>query len=332
MSNGTNAVLYAWGLFQPQYSEGLTYEQEVAQVTGSGFTTVILWTLHVRPNGDLVYNDPLSDGSGIVNGGVFNPAYDYMVDLVRALKGPGSKVTKVLFGIGSGGSSDFTNIVALIESGQIGVLQKSFQALANALSFDGFDLDDEDQLPYVPPPPQQPSPSAQAVVNAMAQFTLMLAAIEGTVTYCPYNDQYFWFACLRQVYLANGNQQAVSWFNLQCYAGGTGNTAGGWADQIASYQATYPLGIASPAAFVLPGYWAIHPSDGTNCGPGDASVGMCPDKIEGVFQDLKTTDPGIVGGFIWNSVDVFRCVQNGACKGSPMALANYAQAIIEGLS
>src|SRR4051812_17568384 len=41
MANGTNAVLYAWGLFQQKYSAGLSNEQQVQQVTGSGFTTVI---------------------------------------------------------------------------------------------------------------------------------------------------------------------------------------------------------------------------------------------------------------------------------------------------
>ena len=331
MSNGTNAVLYAWGLFLEKYSAGLSNDAQVQQVTGSGFTTVILWTLHVRPNGDLVYNDPAADGKGIVNGGGFNPAYTYLVDLVRALKRPGSSVTRVVFGIGSGGKDvkDFTNIFNLIQQGRLDVLQRNFEVLAQALGIDGFDLDNEDQLPGFPKPPDLPRPDQLAVAERMATFTLMLHKIRPTVTYGVYTDLYFWLECLRRVYLGNTNRQAVGWMNLQCYAGGEYNDPAAWVDALR--KSTTPLGIPSPAAFVVPGYWVRNPTDNVHCGPGRATNGDCPLAIRRILQLLKPRNPGMTGAFIWNSFDVFRCMQNGACLGGRMAMADYARAVIEGL-
>lgn len=326
MSTTTNAVLYAWGLFQPQYSAGLSNEQEVQYLTGSGFTTVILWTQHVQPDGTLVYNDPLAPPAEpwIVSNGQFNPAYQYLAQCISDLKEPGSSVTRVLFGIGSGGSEDFTNILSLIANGQKSVLQQNFSVLANALPIDGFDLDNEDALPYVPP--GKPDPETLALISNFAEFTLLLAGIRSTVTYCPYNDQLFWFLCLRQVYLQNDNRQAVSWMNLQCYSGGAGNNPLVWAAELADWQKANPAGVAQPVAFVLPGYWCVNPGSNPTCEKGSTS-GECPSAIQQTFQGFG--GKGLSGGFIWNSYDIFRCMQSGVCPS--MAAADYANAIIEGL-
>lgn len=296
----SNAVLYGWGLFQQAYSGGLTDEQEIAQVAPSGFGTVILWTLHVDAQGNLTYND----APDIVSKGQFNTsAYGALPQLVRQLKAGG--VETVLFGIGSGGGpTDFTNILALMSTpaGRT-TLQQNFGALAAALPIDGFDLDIED-LSYDP-----------SQVQPVADFTLLLHQLGGyKVTYCPYQSREWWFDCLRAVYTSNGNQQVVPWFNLQCYAGGAGNTAPGWAVSLAEYQLTKPAGVANPAAFMVPGYW---PVNGDKCGAGEP-----PSGIQATFAALRTA--GTQGGFIWNSRDIFICQPGGGCSA-------YAQAILDGL-
>ena len=66
-------------------------------------------------------------------------------------------------------------------------------------------------------------------------------------------------------------------------------------------------GITAPAAYIVPGY--------------DASV-QNPSSIEQTFRALAKSDPGITGGFVWNSSAIF---------GSSYTPRDYAQAIITGL-
>jgi hypothetical protein len=296
----SNAVLYAWGLFQPTYSGGLTNDQQIAQVAPSGFGTVILWSLHVDPQGNLTYND----APNIVSNGQFNTAaYGYLPGLVQRLKDGGVKT--ILFGIGSGGPpQDFTHILNLMSTpaGQA-TLRQNFGALAAALPIDGFDLDIED-LSYDP-----------SQVQPVADFTLLLHRLGNyAVTFCPYTGQQWWFDCLNAVYRSNGNQQVVPWFNLQCYAGGGSNVPPKWAAALTTYQQTKPCGVANPPAFIVPGYWA---RNGSGCAQGSS-----PAQVQTIFTGLRPT--GTTGGFIWNSRDIFLCNPSGGCT-------SYAQAILKGL-
>jgi hypothetical protein len=112
-------------------------------------------------------------------------------------------------------------------------------------------------------------------------------------------------SCLRQVYLQN-NQEAVSWLNLQCYAGGASNNPLVWGAKLAAYQLTTPAGIAQPVSFVLPGYWGVNPGSNSTCVKGKTS-GQCPSTLQQTFQGFA--GKGITGGFIWNSFDIFRCMR-----------------------
>lgn len=292
----SNAVLYAWGLFQPAYSAGLSNEREVQEVAPSGFDTVILWALHVDPQGNLTYND----APDIVTNGQFNTAaYGYLKPLIQALKAGG--VQRVLFGIGSGPPpQDFSHILALMSTpAGKAALKANFAALAAALPIDGFDLDIED-LSY-----------SQDEVQPVADFTLMLHNLGGyTITYCPYTGQSWWFDCLRAVYLSNGNKQVVQWMNLQCYSGGTGNSGPAWGAALAAYQRTKPVGVPNPVGYMVPGYWS---RNGGGCTQGNS-----PGDIQKIFSALRPA--GTAGGFIWNSFDIFTCMPNGGCTA-------YAKAI-----
>lgn len=304
MSNGRNIVLYGSGLFGAD--DPTTNQRQLQAVQDSGFTTVILWTLHVQSNGDVYYNDTL-----IVQDGQFSEGCDYLPELVTKLKSGGT-VDKVLFCIGSADVSDFENIQNLMGTRfGLKVLHDNFKALVNTLPIDGFDFDLE-EYPF------------ESYTDTVVQLTLMLHRNYGmTVTYCPYMDESFWLNCLAQVYAQNGNQQIVGWFNLQCDAGGVGNDPGYWAGQIKNYSS--PLGIDNPAAFVIPGYWCANSSGGGNCDGGD-----CPASMQEIFAGLAKADPGINGGFVWNSGDIFACESSGQCQGA-MTPQAYAQAIIKGL-
>lgn len=265
-----NVVLYGSGLFGSN-ADPSTNQSQLTALQQSGFTTVILWTLHVYRDGSLYYNDTL-----IVSNGTFSTEnYGYLPALVSRLKGSGSSVTKVLFCIGSGGVSDFTKIRDLLQTSQgQQTLSQNFAALSGALAIDGYDFDDEDLYD----------------ATTLAQLTELLAAgNQKVITYCPYAVQPVWNSALEQVYTWDQQQspalgQTVQWWNLQCYSGGAGNDPLQWAKQINPKT----TGVSNTQAFIVPGY--------------DARF-QDPPSIQQTFAGFAGT--GINGGFIWNSSAIF---------------------------
>lgn len=315
MSNGNNVVLYGSGLFGR--NDPVVNQIQLEAIKNSGFTTVILWTLHVWASGDLVYNNSL-----IVTNGEFVNQYSYLPQLIIDLKSGGT-VNKVLFCIGSGGAGDFAAMQTLLSTKEgKQTLQKNFGALTTAMPMDGFDFDLE-EFPLC------------NYTDTVVELTLMLNQLFGMeITYCPYFDETcspnnvpFWENCLAQVYTQNKNKQIVSWYNLQCYDGGSSNQPSQWVDTIKNYPS--PLGIDDPAAFVVPGYWCANA--GTGCEANPSNGVFCPSGIETQFAALTKSDPGINGGFIWNSGDIFSCEDSGKCSGESVTPEAYAQAIIKGL-
>lgn len=276
-----NVVLYANALF-----ENDQYQQQSNAILNSGFTTIILWTLHIQENGDLSYNN-----TPIVESGKLNESFSNLSQQIRNLKCGGS-VEQVIFGIGSASVSDFKNARKLYASSTgKDTLLGNFKVLVDNLPIDGFDFDLEE------------SP-LNNYTDIIVDLSLEFGNWGRFVTFCPFCQEDFWLNCLKRIYDKNSNQ-LVRWFNLQCYSGGSGNDPKAWADSIKNYPS--PLGIEDSAAFVIPGYCC---QNGT------------PDNIQLNFSTLKTSDPGINGGFIWNSGDIFN---------SKYIPKDYAQAIINGL-
>ncbi|HVZ41570.1 MAG TPA: hypothetical protein VHI13_19975 [Candidatus Kapabacteria bacterium] len=313
----SNIILYGSGLFGRNLPAA--NQTQLLAIQNSGFTTVILWSLHVWNNGDLVYNN-----SVIATNGEFVNQYSYLPDLINQMK-TGGTVTKVLISIGSGGASDFAAIQTLLSTpdGER-ILQKNFGALVTALPIDGFDFDLEE------------APLCN-FTTTVVNLALMLNNLFGMeITFCPYYNppcgpnQTFWENCLAQIYQRNNNTQIVSWYNLQCYAGGSSNNPITWVQTIQNYP--QPLGIANPAAFVIPGYWCANP--GTNCAALQMNGVYCPSGLQQQFNTLAHGggDPGIDGGFIWNSADIFSCADAAGCAGESVQPQDYAGAIINGLA
>jgi hypothetical protein len=291
MSSITTAI-YGGG---PFYSGGA---EVIDDLKASGFTTVVCWALHVKADGDLVFNDPT-----VVSGGAYVGDPDWPARLA-ALKQGATSVNRLLFSIGGWEVGDFPNIQSLIESqgtGPDSILYRNFAALRQAIpSIDGIDLDDEtlyDQATTV-------------------DFSRMLHALGYEVTFCPYRNQDFWISCLAA--LEAETPGLVTAFNLQCYAGGGTNTPQPWIDAIAAR-----MGPRFPAGpFVVPGLWCRHGSD---CGEGD-----CPADVAASFNSWGGS--GIQGGFIWLYDDLEKCAASGSCgTGTPMTSAAYAAAIGQGL-
>lgn len=224
-----NTILYGSGLYHNPDNPIID--------SSSGFSTVVLWALHVSENGDLVYNN-----TPIVSAGTAAPLAHDMAPHVKELRTAG---VEVFWSIGGWGVQDFEHVYALLQTGAgTATLRTNFCALFDAVPVDGFDFDMEEGY-------------GESMAQSVIGLTLLLhAEFDCRITYCPYEQPEFWVECLQEVYGELG-AQPVAWFNLQCYAGGAGNHASDWISAIAAATDT---GVADPASFVMPGY---DMSDGT---------------------------------------------------------------------
>lgn len=189
------------------------------QLKASGFNTVIIWSVHPHPNGDLYINDVLVCQNGnYVGDSAWATAW-------QSLKTGTSSVTRVEISVGAWGCSDFENIQALINANGTGsntILYRNFLALKNATGADAVNFDDESLYN----------------VNTTVQFGKMCAAMGMKVTLCPYTYSSFWSSVKSQL------GSIVDRVYLQCYAGGAGNSPSSWKSN---------MGMN-----VIPGLWCLN--------------------------------------------------------------------------
>lgn len=308
MTTTYNTAAYCSGELGPGNIQG-----NVSNIVQSGLTTPILWALHIgRPSisgqqyGDLIFNDA---PNLFVSGGVFNPnnvdAIAEWPAQVASLMQEGSGVKQIFFSIGGANPPvyDFTTIQYMLQNGMENVLQENFQALKTAFTVDGtcciagFDLDCEEDVD-------------SSTIVSLCQILFQLGF---QITFCPYTSVGFWQGCMQSLW--NEGMQ-VSWWNLQCYAGGSWNKSDltQWLDALAAVT-----GSSTPGSYLVPGL-AVAGSEGD---------GQCPtgdDSFCTTFAGWVAA--GLAGGFAWNYDSI---VSNpGECSGA--TLADYVSAINAGLN
>ena len=189
-----NNAAYVWNMGGPGQLKNY-----IADIQGSGLTTVILFGLHIGGKldalpamkvGDLMYNDYAADpahgilrGNLLVSEGKFNPNNDAAIAAwpaqVAQLK-KRSSVSKVFITIGGASQwvYDFRTIESMLSKpDSAALLKKNFQALKEALTvggvcvIDGFDIDNEESV------------SADTIVRTCE----MLFELGFAVTFCPYD-------------------------------------------------------------------------------------------------------------------------------------------------
>lgn len=214
----------------PFYSGGTPVMDDLR---ASGFTTVMLWSIHVDANGDLHMND-----QPLIEDGVYvGPNTSWSAELATLKQAPTS-VNRIEVSIGAGGTTDFESIQALVNgtgpgsgTGPDSILYRNFQLLKQITGADAANFDDE---------------SAYDVASATA-FGQMLAGLGYKITFAPYTNRSFWTS------LKTNLGSAVDKIYLQDYAGGTGNDPAQWSSA---------LGMP-----VIPGLWS---KNGTGCSAGDS--------------------------------------------------------------
>lgn len=182
-------------------------EKVMNDLRSSGFTTVILWSLHVEEDGTLNYN-----GTKIIEDGEYcgdNTRWDQQL---RTLKMQPTTVSRVEVSIGAWKVPDWENIRDLINGrgdhpGSI--LYRNFAELLRVTGADA--INDDDESCYDP--------------DSAVQFGKMLAEIGYQhFTIAPYDGQ----KMTEWKKIAQGLGSMVDRVYLQCYSGGSSNKPSDW--------------------------------------------------------------------------------------------------------
>ncbi len=210
------------------YAGGPIYNNRnssINELRNSGFTTVIVWTIHIESNGDLGFNGEFP----LVQNGVYvgDQSYPNFPSDIALLKTAPTSINRIEFGLAAAGSGTFAAVQNFYNSEGFGpgtTLYKNFDALKAAIpGIDAFNNDDETTYH---------APSAVA-------FTKMLAGLGFKNAIVPYRNSSFWRTLVNEVNAAYpGN---IDRNYLQCYAGGSRNNP---------CSSTWDFGIP-----VFPGLW-----------------------------------------------------------------------------
>jgi hypothetical protein len=300
-----DTVAYAGGDCGPGKLAG-----NIADIQGSGLTTLILWALHIgRPSisgqhyGDFIFND----GANLfISQGAFNPlgtaAIAAWPGQITRLRQQGS-VKKVYFSIGGASPPvfDFTTVQTMLNNGMADVLSDNVAALKQAFTvnggcvIDGFDLDCEENVD-------------QSTIVALSEIFFEQGF---EVSFCPYTNQDFWQGCMQTLWDKSLN---VSRWNLQCYSGGAGNDVPSWIASIAAV-----VGQQAAPSYMVPGLAVVGQQD-AQCPTGQNSI--CTS-----FAGWSSL--GLPGGFLWLYDSILD--HPDGCNGTA-TLANYVAAINNGLA
>ncbi len=201
------------------YGGGPVYKHRdyaISELKNSGFTHVIVWTIHIEADGSLGFNGefPL-----VKNGSYIGDQYypNFRED-IASLKSGATSITRVEFGLSGWGSGTYNNVRDLLScnesycgTGSNSILYRNFLALKNA--FPGVDaLNNDDEGTYD--------------LNSAVPFHIMLSDIGFKTAVVPYTNKSFWQSFINQVNAARSGAVDLSY--LQVYAGGAGNNPCNW--------------------------------------------------------------------------------------------------------
>ena len=185
----------------------------ITKLRNSGFTYVILFNVHVDPDGTLK-----TDGETICKDGVyvFQKTQPYYQQDVANLKKKPTSISRIDICIGGWGNDAYTNIKNLVNSegtGPNSILYRNFKALKEAVpEIDAVNNDIEQDYD----------------VESGAKFHIMMYDLGYKTTLAPYTYKSYWTSLCSKIRAARPD--AVDRVMIQCYDGGAGNvnSVGSW--------------------------------------------------------------------------------------------------------
>jgi len=184
--------------------------QNIDEIKASGFTRVMIWSLHVHSNNDYYLNNDFIVSNGQYVGDAQWPSY------LKSLKSNQTSVTEIYLSVGSDGALDIQQIAYSIKrygTGNDSILYQNFMAIRTALpDVDGIDIivGTGDVLD----------------INTITQLSVMLGQIGFKVSYCPSFFKSYWVDCFNNTEAQSPG--TVSHFNLQCWNIGQFNDPASW--------------------------------------------------------------------------------------------------------
>ena len=185
----------------------------ITTLRNSGFTYVILFNVHVDPDGTLK-----TDGETICKDGVyvFQEKQPYYQQDVKNLKTAPTSISRIDICIGGWGNDAYTNIKNLVNSqgtGPNSILYRNFKALKEAVpEIDAVNNDIEQDYD----------------VESGAKFHIMMYDLGYKTTLAPYTYMNYWTSLCSKIRASR--PKAVDRVMIQCYDGGAGNvnSVGSW--------------------------------------------------------------------------------------------------------
>ena len=185
----------------------------ITKLRQSGFTYLILFNVHVDPDGTLK-----TDGETICKDGeyVFHETQPYYQEDIANLKTEPTSITRIEICIGGWGNDSYGNIKNLINSqgtGTTSILYKNFKAPKQAVpEIDAVNNDQEQDYD----------------VTTAAKFHIMMYNLGYKTTFAPYTYLSYWQSLNDQI--RKSKPKAVERVMVQCYDGGAGNlnSVGSW--------------------------------------------------------------------------------------------------------
>jgi hypothetical protein len=243
----------------PFYSGG---DAVINDLRNSGFTTAILWTIHIGEDGSMIYNDK----AVIDKNGNYVGDPEWKTRLSNLLQAP-TTIDRIELGIGAWGSKSWENIKALIDAEGTGTDTKLYKALETLKDITGASaINYDDELTYD--------------VESSVKFSLILADMGLKISLCPYTNTEYWKSVYEQV--ETQKPGTIDRVYLQCYDGGAANTPSAWNQHFGNLQ-------------VSMGLWSRH---GYNCESGDtpseilSKITNEKENISGgfiwLYDDIKT--------------------------------------------
>jgi hypothetical protein len=301
------------------YAEGAIYPSAtlvplIPSLHQAGWTTLILSLFHIgrtsanQNEGDIYFNDLLLISEGVYVG---DPAWPL------AVKGIKSKtLTRLLASVGGATPwvQDFQTIKAIYEGNNNSfagtLLETNFTAFKRTFpTIDAIDMDCEETY-------DEPS---------FVAFCQMLIGIGFAITFCPDDsgETDFWVNSLNA--LETTHPGKVLWWNLQCYAGGTGNQPDTWAGYITTVMPDFDTD-----GFILASDWSRFWSDGY-------WQGDCVDAVGALLAPFNVM-PSVGGAFIWllDQILIYDATAkqhpDPTCQGGGGSQAAYVSVIAKSLS
>ena len=308
---------YGSGILYPSISPSLA-----STIKTAGIDILIVWAFHVKATGDIAFNDTL-----IISFDQTTGKSNYVGDanwptVLSGLMGTGSTISQMEASIGGYTTNDFLNIKNIYNNNNNSFdntpLKSNFELFKK--TFPMITLIDMDA--------EGPDAGNYDQDSFVAFCKMLIASDIGfDITFCPYENNDFWVNSL-QALNGTSNTGPVKWWNLQCYAGGGGNTGTEWAGYITQ---TIP-------AFNTDGYILVSDSSRYYNTYDQQWEGDCVPAFTDLMSSMKG-ETSVSGAFLWNIDQVEDYAASlkkygpdpEECSSTNRSLKDYLGAITKGL-